>query len=85
MAIRFLSQHRSYTLLALALPIQRNAAQVKNRCCCEQDIQRCPDKAEHLPVNPDVLNQLNGTERTSHNFPIAHQRNPLKKARDTMK
>lgn len=63
MVIRLLSPAQSYTLhMALALPIQRNAAQVKNRCCCEQDIQRCPDKAEHLPVNPDVLNQLNGTE-----------------------
>lgn len=63
MGIKLLSPAWSYTsYMALALPIQRNAAQVKNRCCCEQDIQRCPDKAEHLPVNPDVLNQLNGTE-----------------------
>lgn len=46
----------------LLLPVQRNTAEVKDRCCGEQDIQRGADQAKHLPISPEVLDQLNGTE-----------------------
>lgn len=45
------------------VPVQWYAAQVQDRCCGEQDIEGCSDEAEHLPIDPVVLDQLNGSKR----------------------
>lgn len=47
---------------ALFIPVQWNTAEVQDWCCGEQDIEGCPDQAEHLPIDPVVLNQLNSSK-----------------------
>lgn len=47
----------------LFIPVQRDAAEVQDGRCGEQDVQGRSDQAEHLPVDPVVLNQLDGSER----------------------
>lgn len=44
-------------------PVQSDAAQVQYGRRGQQDVQRGPDQAEGLPVDPVLVDQLDGTER----------------------
>lgn len=47
----------------LFIPVQRDTAQVQDWRCGEQDIEGRSDQAEHLSIDPVVLNQLDGSKR----------------------
>lgn len=52
-----------YLYAPLFIPVQRDTAQVQDGRCGEQDIEGRSDQAEHLPIDPVVLDQLNGSKR----------------------
>lgn len=43
-------------------PVQGDAAQVQYGRCGQQDVQRGPNQAEGLPVDPVLVDELDGTE-----------------------
>lgn len=45
------------------LPVQGDAAQVQDGRGGQQDVQRGPDQAEGLAVDPVLVDQLDGTKR----------------------
>lgn len=53
----------SLVLRQVTLPVQRDATEVEDGGCGQQDIQRGPHQAEGLAKDPVLLEQLDSPER----------------------